>query len=297
MTWAQLRTFLAVAETGSVRQAAERLVVSQPAVSSAMRTLQDAIGVPLVVREGRGLRLTDAGEVYARYARAVLGLLEEGAAAAAGRLHPERGRLRLGAVTTAAEHVLPPYLASFRERFPEAELELEVGNRTRVWGLLQDHQADLVIGGRPPLDGRFETVARRPHALAVVAAGGRERNATVTARELADEVWLLREVGSGTRASVEELLDEMGIAPRTLTLGSNGAVRASAAAGLGVTLMSLDAIAGELERGELTQWRVSVPLQERHWHAVARAGEEIPPTAALFLGHLREEDAGSPAFV
>lgn len=287
MTFTQLRAFLAVADTGSVRAAAEQLVVTQPAVSAALRALQDQVGVPLVMREGRGLRLTEAGTVYARYVRQVVGLLSEGAVAAAGRLHPERGRLRLAAVTTAAEHVLPPFLASFRDRFPEVALDLEVGNRRRVWTLLDDRLADLAVGGRPPADGRFVEVCARPNALVAVGQPRAKRSRPdPTARALGREVWLLREPGSGTRSTTEELFDTLGIAPRTLTLGSNGAVRASAAAGLGVTLISRDAVHTELERGELeVRPGPNLPI-ERSWHVLARTGEEVQATPQLFLDHL-----------
>ncbi len=91
MTFNQLRTFVAIAETGAVRAAASLLVVTPSAVSSALAALQEEVGTPLVVREGRGLRLTEAGLVYADYARRILGLLDEARGAAAGELDPEHG--------------------------------------------------------------------------------------------------------------------------------------------------------------------------------------------------------------
>src|SRR5919198_6117788 len=103
MTIGQLRTFLAVAATGSVRAAAERLVVTQPAVSAALSALQREIGVPLVDRDGRGLRLTPAGRAFAEHARRALGLLDQGVAVATEAAEPARGRLRLAAVTTTPE--------------------------------------------------------------------------------------------------------------------------------------------------------------------------------------------------
>ncbi len=281
MTLTQLRAFVAVAITGSVHQAAAQLVVSQPAVSAALAALQRDLGATLVVREGRGLELTPAGRIFAGYARQVLGLLEEGRAAAAGQLNPERGRVRLAAVTTAGEHVLPPFLAAFRQRYPEAGVALEVGNRSRVWELLRHREVDVVIGGRPPAGGRFASLATRPNPLVVVAPPQGSREATV--EDLAAQVWLMREPGSGTRSTAEEFFDDLGISPRTLTLGSNGAIVESVRAGLGVTLISRDAVARELARGELEEWRCpGLPLQ-RAWHVVAWAGEAPPPTTALFL--------------
>ena len=91
MTLGQLRTFLAVAETGSGRAAADRLVVTQPAVSAALAALQKEVGVALVAREGRGLRLTPAGTVFAGYARRILGLADKAVAAAGAPANRARG--------------------------------------------------------------------------------------------------------------------------------------------------------------------------------------------------------------
>ena len=299
MTLSQLRAFVAVARSGSVRRAATFLVVSQPAVSAAVSALQQDLGVPLVAREGRGLVLTPAGRIFADYARQVLGLLDEARVAAAGQLDPESGRVRLAAVTTAGEHVLPAFLAEFRARYPDAEVVLEVGNRNRVWELLGFREVDLAIGGRPPGNGRFTTLAIRANSLVIVAPAGQGRGDEVTGRipprevsvaELAARVWLVREPGSGTRSTAEELFEDLGISPSTLTLGSNGAIRESVRVGLGVTLISRDAVARELARGALVELRCEAVPLERQWHAVGRAGEDLTPTAALFLSGLVERD-------
>lgn len=292
MTLTQLRALVEVAATGSVCQAASQLVVSQPAVSAAVAALQRDLGVALVAREGRGLVLTPAGLVFAGYAREILGLLEEGRAAAAGQLHPERGRVRLAAVTTVGEHVLPLFLAAFRASWPQAEVVLEVGNRSRVWELLRYREVDLMIGGRPPANDRFRTLATRSNLLVVVAPmrgqPGPDDDGVrhVDVAELATQVWLLREPGSGTRSTAEALFEELGISPPTLTLGSNGAVRESVRAGLGVTLISRDAVARELGDRALEEWRApGLPLR-RAWHVVGRAGEDLSPTAGLFVAGL-----------
>ncbi|WP_460369967.1 LysR family transcriptional regulator, partial [Actinocorallia lasiicapitis] len=107
MTESRLRTLVALADVSSVRLAAERLFVTESAVSAAVSALAAELGVPLVRRQGRGIILTPAGEVYATYARRILGLHDEARAAARGEHDPGRGRLRIAAVTTAAEQVLP----------------------------------------------------------------------------------------------------------------------------------------------------------------------------------------------
>src|SRR5438552_2827890 len=104
MTFTQLRTLVQVVATGSVRGAAQRLLVSQPAVSAALSSLQREVGVPLVVRAGRGLEVTPAGRAFARQATQILRLLDDAKSAATETLDPSRGRVRLAAVTTAGEH-------------------------------------------------------------------------------------------------------------------------------------------------------------------------------------------------
>jgi DNA-binding transcriptional LysR family regulator len=285
MTLGQLRSILEVASTGSVRAAAERLFVTQPAISSQIAALQKELGVRLVVRDGRGLRLTEAGTVLAGYARRMLGLLEEAAVATTAAAAPERGRVRLAAVTTAGEQLLPRLIAGFRRTHPSAEISLEVANRPRVFSLLEHHEVDLVIGGRPPDPSPLRSRAVRPNPLVLVAPPGLLPRSP-RPDELARQTWLLREPGSGTRSTTEEYLAAAGLAPPTLTLGSNGAIREALTVGLGITLLSLDAVADELGRGTLVQLRVAGMPLRRAWHLITRADEPLAATAELFVEHL-----------
>lgn len=279
-TTARLRAFVALAETGSVKVAAQRLVVTESAVSAAVSALTREVGVPLVERVGRGVCLTPSGQTYADYARTILGLHDEALAAARGDVDPERGRVRVAAVTTAGEHVLPAVIAGFLARHPGVDLRLEVGTSERVWGLLSAHQADLVIAGRPPY-GLDDVVVRavRPNELVVVAAPGLAADF-----DPGRTTWLQREAGSGTRVTCETLLAGLQLAPPQLTLGSNGAVVAGAVAGLGATLVHRDAVAPHLTSGELIE--VSVPGTPLHrpWHAVTHA--RASASTSLLLGHL-----------
>jgi DNA-binding transcriptional LysR family regulator len=305
MTFNQLRSFLAVAESGSVRAAAEELVVTQAAVSASIAALQRSLGVPLVTPDGRGLRLTDAGTSYAGYARRILGLLDEAGRAAAAAADPERGELRIAAVTTAAEQIVPGILGGFRQRHPQTGVRLEAGNRDRVRALLDRHQVDLVLTGRPEPGWDVVVHAVRAHDLVVVAApelaaavqaSGREgwvgaHGARATGVDaagllpwLARQTWLLREPGSGTRASTDALLADLDITPLTLMVGSNVAIRESAQVGLGVTLLSRDAVAAELVSGKLAEIPVPGTPLHRDWYLVAHPGR-LPPAAARLVAH------------
>lgn len=287
MTPHQLRTFLAVADAGSVSDAAEHLVVTQSAVSASMAGLQRELGVRLVERHGRGVRLTDEGGIYAEYARRVLGLLDEGLIAARDGRCPEQGHVRLAAVPTAAEQVVPAYLATFRDRFPAAQVSLDVGSRDEVFRRLVDHEVDLAIAGRPPVSSSLVSKAVAANELVLVAAPGllpTGRAGGAALAQLARLPWLLREPGSGTRETMLGYLAEREWAPPQLTLGANGAVIAGAAAGLGVTLVSRSAVSREVSAGQLTVLRSPGTPLRRPWHVVTRA--ELPAPARLFLAHL-----------
>jgi DNA-binding transcriptional LysR family regulator len=310
VTLNQLRTFLAVAETGSVRAAAQDLVVTQAAVSASLAALQKSLGVALLEADGRGLRLTAAGQAYTGYVRRILGLLDEAGRAAAAAADPERGELRIAAVTTAAEQILPGLLSGFRTRYPRLGVRLEAGNRDRVRGLLDRHQVDLVLGGRPEPGWDVQVLAVRAHQLVVVAAPSLAAGAQALAAGeppaqppgagggqllawLARQAWLLREPGSGTRAATDALLTELDIAPLTLMVGSNGAIRESASVGLGVTLISRDAVAAELADGRLVALPVPGTPLHRDWYLVARSGP-LPPAAARLATHVLAHGGFSP---
>jgi len=272
MTFGQLKTFLAVARTGSVRGAAAELVVTEPAVSAAVSALQRELGVELVARQGRGIVLTDAGQTLARYAAELLGVRDQ----ALRELHGARA-LRLAAVTTAGEYVVPPILKAFQGERPDVGVTLEVGNRARVFERLLVREADLAIGGRPPAGSGITGTPFLHYRLVVVAAADHH------VEDPEAETWLLREQGSGTRAAVEGFLEEHGIRPRsTMTLGSNGAIKQAVAVGLGISLLSTHAAGAELASGTLRRVHVQGAPLRRSWYVLRReTGPELPESAAF----------------
>lgn len=289
MTFGQLKTFLEVVRHGSIRAAAASLLVTEPSVSAGVASLQRELGVALVERQGRGIRVTPAGQEFAGYASQILGLYDK-AARRAREKAGQTAQLRLSAVTTAGESLMAPILKLFRQGEPGVELWMEVGNLQGVFDSLLSYQVDLGIGGRPPdngeiagepfLDNRLVVVASPEHQLA--GAGPFE------AALLSKETWLLREGGSGTRNNTEEFFAESNIeAPPFMTLGSNGAVKQAASAGLGVTLISTHAVAAELESGTLVRLDVVGTPLVRSWHVLYRSQTDHSPSAEAFLELLR----------
>ena len=294
MTLSQLRTFLAVADAGSVRVAAESLFVSQPAVSAAIASLEKELGVALVARHGRGLRLTTAGAAFAEDVRTSLGLLDQGSRRARSIEDPARGTVRLVAVATATERVLLPVVARFREQHPHAGVTIRIGNRTTVWETLCHHEADLVVAGRPPVAVPADILARGENRLVVIGPAPATPRASGpdAVRELARQTWLLREPGSGTRAAADALLEELGIDPPAMILGSNAAIERGVEMGLGIGMISLDAAAERIAQGSIAVWACPGTPIDRPWHLVSHSGEPLGPTA-LALARSMVGPAGS----
>jgi DNA-binding transcriptional LysR family regulator len=274
-----LRTFLEVARLGSVQEAAESLVVSQPAVSAALAGLQKTVGVKLTERDGRGIRLTEAGKAFELSGRRIVSLLEDAERRAREIADASEGRLRIAAVTTAAEHLAPSMLHRFRLQQPEASVDLDVGNHVYVWDRLRHWEADLVIGGRPPLDLPLRTLATRTHELIVIAPA----DDSFALLPLGEATWLVREPGSGTRAATESAFTAMGIDPPRLSITSNGAIGACVRAGLGYSLVSRDAVRNDLQAGHLRQIDTPVTPISSRWHLVAASDRELPLSVRRFV--------------
>lgn len=270
ITVSQLRTFVTVLRTGSVTRAGEQLVVTQPSVSGALAALAKEVGVRLVERDGRGLRPTAAGTALLPYAEQVLGLLEDGRQAAREAADPTHGRLRLAAASTAGEYLVPPLLRAFAEHAPEVEVSLEVGNRETVLTRLERHAVDVAIGGRPPAGGPISGIPLVENEFVVIAAPADPlvARASIGPGELAGATWLIREPASGTRAVSTEFFARHDLSPRTLTIGSNGAIKQSVAVGLGIALQSQAGVLDELRDGTLVALKVQSGLPTRSWFAL-----------------------------
>ncbi|MEX2556982.1 MAG: LysR family transcriptional regulator [Actinomycetota bacterium] len=294
MTLGQLRSFLAVARFGSVRRAAAALFVTEPSVSASVGALERELDVELLERQGRGVRLTTAGEELARHAREALALLDRGADAAREAARPGTGRLRLVAVTTAGEHVVPALLRGFAGRSPGIQPVLEVGNRALVIDRLEAREADLGIGGRPPAGRGIAGEPFAPNELVLAAAAGHPLAASrrISPSALSSETWLVREPGSGTRTTSEEYWASAGIEPGAiLTLGSNGAVKQAAALGLGITLISEESVGVEIRAGMLRTLPVAGLPIRRAWHVLHPARGELSASASAFLRFVRSPAA------
>ena len=283
-TLRQLSAFHAVARLGSVSRAASELYLTQPAVSIQLKLLEEAAGTPLLLREGRGVRLTPAGDLMASYAGRILDLWRDVGDEMATLRGVFSGTLRVGAVTTA-EYLLPPLLVTFANEHPNVKVKLSVGNRDDIARMLASQEVDLVIMGRPPAELKTVATAFAKHPMAFITS---PRHALMSQRELtlADlggANLLARERGSGTRTTLERLFKDAGITLRVGSeLSSNEAIKQMCVAGFGVAFVSLHTCRLELDAGLLQLLPLAGNPVEREWFVMHLVSRQLPQVAMAF---------------
>jgi LysR family transcriptional regulator, low CO2-responsive transcriptional regulator len=291
VTLRQLKVFEAVANNLSFSRAAEELHLTQPAVSMQVQALVEQVGVPLFEQMGKKIFLTTAGDELLRHARRIAQQLREAEEAMAAIRGVRGGRLNIGVVSTA-KYIAPRLLVAFRVNHPEVELRLGVENRESVVRHLADNEIDLAIMGSPPKD--FETVAEvfaeHPHVLVASPAHPLAAHRRLAPEALAEELFLIREPGSGTRAAMERFFGERGVQLRkTVELASNEAVKQAVMAGMGLSFISEHSIGLELSVGRIARLDVIGTPVIRHWHIVHRPEKQLLPMAQAFLEFMRAE--------
>ncbi|HZZ58151.1 MAG TPA: LysR family transcriptional regulator [Opitutaceae bacterium] len=281
-----LALFHAVAQAGSISGAAASVHVSQPAVSRQIGELESALGVRLLDRLPRGCRLTEAGAILAGLASRWRAVENEAARAMEEYRGLKRGRLTVGASMTIGGYLLPGMLAAFHRRCPQIDLQVEIGNTSRIHQALVDGAVDAGLTEGPLQAEDVESAPFFQDELVPIAPPGHPllRKGGVTARELCREPILLREEGSGTRAVVERALRRRGIAVQPLlALASPEAIKNAVAAGLGVAFVSRLVIEAEVRAGTLGIISVRDLSIRRPLHLRRARGRSVSPSLAIFL--------------
>jgi len=294
ITLRQLRAFCTVVRLLSYTRAAEELGCQQPTVSALVAELERATQLTLLEQWGKQLSLTDEGRELYAHAQQVIVTADETKQAMEelrGIALAERQPLRIAADTTVGTYVLPHLLSAFHKQEPGIALNLRVANRAGVRASLFGGEVDLVIAGRPPVVDGLLADPFLENPLVVVADPEHELcgKARIPLARLSDEIFLLREVGSGTRAAVEDLFEVAGLPLKVgMTLGHIEAIKQAVAAGLGVSVFSEVAIQREIRSGRLVVLDVEQFPIQRRWYIARLAQRPLLSSVATFLAFLRD---------
>jgi len=290
-TFKQVQTFLEVARQRSVSKAAERLFVTQPAVSMQLRQLEDAFGLALVEPQGRNIQLTAAGEAFATYATAAMGQFKDLEALMAEHVGLKKGRIDLAVVSTA-KYFIPSLLVRFGQLFAGIDVNLYIDNRESVLGLLSRNEADLVVMGRAPSHLDCEAIAFATNPLGIVAAPNHPlaRRKAVPFKVLSDCRFVVREEGSGTRAAMQRLFDDNKTPLQVvMAMPSNETIKQAVMAGMGLSFLSLRTVRHELASGHLALLDIQGLPQINHWFVTHLRSKKLSPTAQAFKTFLIEQ--------
>ncbi|HVW70047.1 MAG TPA: LysR family transcriptional regulator [Steroidobacteraceae bacterium] len=293
LTLRQLRVFAAVARNLSFTRAARELHLTQPAVSQQVKLLEEEIGLPLFEQIGRKVHLAPAGVELLRYTDQAMELLRQAGESLAAMRGLKRGVLKLGAVSTA-KYFAPSLLSAFRPAYPEVSIEFAVGNRQEIIQQLAANEIDLVIMGRPPRE--LETIAEpfAKHPLVIIASprhplANRRR---LKLSQLATESFIIRETGSGTRASMERVFKERGVPIRvSMEVSSNETIKQAVMADMGISFISSHTVGLELAAGKLVILDVvGLPIV-RDWYVIHLRDKQLAPIPTAFRAFLLENGA------
>jgi DNA-binding transcriptional LysR family regulator len=292
LTIRQLKVFEAVATHLSFTKAADELYLSQPAVSMQIKQLEESAGLPLFEKLGKKIFLTDAGRELHHYGHNIFRELEEMEEVLESLKGLTRGRLDI-AVASTVNYFAPRALGIFSRQYPGIKLSLEVANRKSLMRMLDHNEKDLVLMGQPPESMELEYEAFMDNPLVVIAPPDHALvgEKGVPVQRLADERFLMRESGSGTRLAMERFFEEHGLEiSRGMQMTRNEAIKQGVRAGLGLGVVSIHTVQLEVETGRLKILDVEGFPIMRKWFVVHRRGKRLPPSARAFQDFLLNED-------
>ena len=284
----QLAAFCEVVDRKSFSQAAERLGVTQPAVSLQIRSLEKRLGTKLLDRSGRRVEPTEAGHRLYRAAQRMLAVEGQLMDELAGEDGALRGEFALGASTGPGGTVVPVLLGEFQREHSELAIALSISDTNRVIEQVADRELELgIVGASPRHRGVVFEPFFRDEVILVVPPGHRFAGKQVSLEELRGEPLILMQEGAGVRQVIEEELRRGPLRLRDLDvrleLGLQESVKSAAAAGFGVTFISRSGVEAELAAGTLAATRVKGLEPAREISLVRPAGRSPSKAAEAFV--------------
>lgn len=289
-------TFLAVAEAGSISEAARRLFVSQPAVSAELAGLEASLGVSLFHRSRRGVRLTEAGELLLEHVRGASSLLLAGQEKLRALVDLESGSLRIGASDMTLRFYLLDYIVAFRQRYPKVRLSVTNAPTPRTLEALRVGTIDFGVVSGPLADERDATLTSVRRVQDVFLASPTHPLAGkqgITREELREYPMVMLEGDTSTRAYVTRWLGE-GFPPPAIELATSDLLVEFAKRGIGIAPVAIDFALPALKRGEVVRLALAEEPPPRDFYLVTSSRLPASAAARRMLAMLRGEESHSP---
>jgi len=296
MDMRRLEVFCKVVELKSFTRAAEALLLSQPTVSEHIRTLEESLGEKMVDRLGREALPTPAGKILYHYARNIIRTREQAIQALAQFKGDLAGHLTLGASTIPGTYFLPRLIGDFKARHPAIQITLRISDTAEIAEGVLHGGSEAGIVGSLLQDRRLvaDEIFSDELVLTVFATHPWAKKRRVLVEELAGEAFILRERGSGTRSVMTRILGEHGFDTSRLEvvgeMGSTEAVRQGIKAGIGISILSREAVREDLEHGSLASVEMSGIRFTRPLYLIQRKHRRTSPLCKAFLEYLRSEE-------
>lgn len=282
----QLKVFEAAARHGSFTRAAEELFLTQPTVSMQIKQLTKSVGLPLFEQVGKRLYLTEAGRELFATCRQIFETIAQFEMKVADLKGLKQGQLRLAVITTA-KYFIPRLLGPFCQLYPGIDIALQVTNHEGILERMTSNLDDLYILSQVPehLDVNYQAFLENPLVVLAPINHSLAKEKKISIQRLADEPFIMREPGSGTRRAVQKLFDEHGVAVKVkLELGSNEAIKQAIAGGLGISVLSRHTLLTESQ--DLTILDVEHFPIHRNWYMVYPAGKQLSIVARTYFEYL-----------
>ncbi len=291
----RLHIFCKVVELKSFSKAASAIYLSQPTVSSHIKDLEEHFQCKLLDRLGREVAPTKAGELLYGYATKIIALRDDAEKALSEFQGKMRGHLTIGGSTIPGGYILPPLLGKFKKAYPEVTVTLMERDTAGIIQHTLEGRVELGIVGAQAqeiqliqeriLDDEMFLIVEAHHKLA-----GKK---SVAVKHLLGEPFIMRERGSGTRRSIEKVLDKSGHRITELTvvaeMGSTAAVRQAIKAGVGISILSECAVADELAAGTLKKLKIQRMSFKRSFYLIVHKHRSQSPLCRTFIDYIRKQ--------
>jgi DNA-binding transcriptional LysR family regulator len=303
MDFHQLRVFIEVAKQKNFSRAAENVFLSQPTISAHIKALEDEIGLPLLDRSLREIKLTVAGKTLLRYAHELLEIKEEALASIQKKYAIIEGHLKIAASSVPSAYLLPQLLLSFHQKYPTVSFSVLLRDSKQVLENIRDYSFDLGFSGTPPRKRIGLGYVKLIEDELIIAASPKFKFSGTKTEEKKTKLiplkldaclgspFLLRESGSATRKVFEDALKKYCRGNNKITLNviayleSQEAIKEAVKKGLGITVISQKAVEEELEAGTIRGYTLPELKLKRNFYLVFRKKRILPPLSQAFLDY------------